>query len=99
MVAGKGPLSDGLWLFAFQGRLINFEKRRKVSSCRPQVLARMWKPETHPPTPIPVIFGRAGYTGGWAREARAGTTSWEGLFGPSSRDRVGPGRSRKQEGM
>lgn len=30
---GKGPLSDGRWLSAFQGRLINFEKRRKVSGC------------------------------------------------------------------
>lgn len=30
---GKGTLSDGCWLSAFQGRLINFEKRRKVSTC------------------------------------------------------------------
>lgn len=29
---GRGTLSDGHCLSAFQGRLINFEKRRKVSS-------------------------------------------------------------------
>ena len=28
---GKGTLSDESWLSALQGRLINFEKRRKVS--------------------------------------------------------------------
>lgn len=32
MVVGKGTLSNGRWLSALQGRLINFEKRRKVSS-------------------------------------------------------------------
>lgn len=31
----KGSLSDGHWVSTFQGRLINFEKRRKVSSCSP----------------------------------------------------------------
>lgn len=31
----KGSLSDGHWVSTFQGRLINFEKRRKVNSCSP----------------------------------------------------------------
>lgn len=35
MDEGLGTLSDGLWLSDFQGRLINFEKRRKVSSHHP----------------------------------------------------------------
>lgn len=39
---GKGTPSDARWLSAFQGRLINFEKRRKVSGCRPSVLAGGW---------------------------------------------------------
>lgn len=37
VLTGKGTLTDGLWLSAFQGRLINFEKRRKVSSHSPHV--------------------------------------------------------------
>lgn len=43
MVMGVGTRSDGRWLSALQGRLINFEKRRKVSSHRPHFGG--WKPD------------------------------------------------------
>ena len=64
---GKGTPSDARWLSAFQGRLINFEKRRKVSGCRPYVLAGGRGVGNQRPASaailLPVIFvGRVGYT-------------------------------------
>lgn len=106
---GKGTLSDGRRPFALQGRLINFEKRRKVSRCSPYMLAGVWKSETRPGRTLgriqlPVIFvGRVGYTEelgplpleGGRRRPESGMASWEGLSGPSSKNRVGLGRSRE----
>lgn len=53
VVMGMGMLSDGRWLSAFQGRLINFEKRRKVSSHCPHFGAGNQMP---PGTPLASPF-------------------------------------------
>lgn len=106
---GKGTLSDGRRLFAFQGRLINFEKRRKVSRCSPYMLAGVWKSETRPGTTLgcisfllyswgesdPQRSGDLSHWRGGRRRPESGTASWEGLSGPSSENRVRLGRSRE----
>lgn len=88
---GERALSDGPWLSAFQGRLINFEKRRKVS-----LLGKGWVLGGGQDTwlcPPPVIFiGKVGDR--WGESGARGRIQdnlGRGLFEPSSENRAGRG--------